>query len=82
MTPDIVLAPCLGWTDECYRLGWGGGYFDRTLAALTPRPVTIGIALSAARLQTIFPQPHDIPLDLILTEDGVAATRPESRTDR
>jgi 5-formyltetrahydrofolate cyclo-ligase len=63
-------------------LGWGGGYFDRTLAALTPRPITIGIALNAARLPTIFPQPHDIPLDLILTEDGVAATRPDSRTHR
>jgi 5,10-methenyltetrahydrofolate synthetase len=82
LTPDITLAPCLGWDDACFRLGWGGGYFDRTLAALTPRPLTIGVALSAARLQTIYPQPHDIPLDLILTEDGVAATRPESRTDR
>ena len=82
LTPDIVLAPCLGWTDDCYRLGWGGGYFDRTLAALAPRPQTIGIALGAARLPTIFPQPHDIPLDLILTEDGVAATRPDSRTHR
>ena len=82
LTPDIALAPCLGWTDDCYRLGWGGGYFDRTLAALTPRPQTIGVALGAARLPTIFPQPHDIPLDLILTEDGVAATRPDSRTHR
>jgi 5-formyltetrahydrofolate cyclo-ligase len=78
VTPDIALAPCLGWDGACYRLGWGGGYFDRTLAVLTPRPLTIGIALSAARLNTIYPQPHDIPLDLILTEDGVAATR----TDR
>ena len=78
LTPDIALAPCIGWDDACFRLGWGGGCFDRTLAALTPRPVTIGIALSAARLPTIFPQPHDIPLDLILTEDGIAA----ARTDR
>jgi 5,10-methenyltetrahydrofolate synthetase len=75
LTPDYALAPCLGWTEGCFRLGWGGGYFDRTLAALSPRPVTIGIALTAARLDTIFPQPHDIPLDHILTEDGVAATR-------
>ncbi|WP_435312567.1 5-formyltetrahydrofolate cyclo-ligase [Primorskyibacter sedentarius] len=82
LLPDIALAPCLGWTDDCYRLGWGGGYFDRTLAALTPRPITIGIALSAARLPTIYPQPHDIPLDLILTEDGVAARRRDSRTQR
>jgi 5,10-methenyltetrahydrofolate synthetase len=75
LIPDIALAPCLGWTGDCFRLGWGGGYFDRTLAMLTPRPFTIGIALSAARLSTIYPQPHDIPLDLILTEDGVAAAR-------
>lgn len=78
LTPDIALAPCLGWTDDCFRLGWGGGYFDRTLAVLAPRPLTIGIALAMAHLPTIYPQPHDIPLDLILTEDGVAATR----TDR
>lgn len=82
LMPEVMLAPCLGWDWACFRLGWGGGYFDRTLAAQMPRPLTIGIALSAARLQTIFPQPHDIPLDLILTEDGVVATRPESRTDR
>jgi 5,10-methenyltetrahydrofolate synthetase len=81
LTPDIALAPCLGWTAGCYRLGWGGGYFDRTLAALAPRPLTIGIALAAARLPTIHPQPHDIALDLILTEEGVAAQSPEPRTD-
>lgn len=75
LTPDIALAPCLGWDSGCFRLGWGGGYFDRTLAALAPRPMTIGVALRAAKLPTIFPQPHDIPLDLILTEDGVAAKR-------
>lgn len=63
LVPDFALAPCLGWIDDCYRLGWGRGYFDRTLAAPTPRPITIGIALNAARQPTIFPQPHDIPLD-------------------
>lgn len=75
LTPDVTLAPCLGWDGGCYRLGWGGGYFDRTLAALTRRPTGIGIALAAARLPTIYPQPHDIPLDMILTEDGVSARR-------
>jgi len=70
LTPDIALAPCLGWTAEGYRLGYGGGYFDRTLAALDPRPVTIGIALEAAWLDTIYPQPHDIALDVIVTEAG------------
>ena len=75
LTPDVTLAPCLGWDGGCYRLGWGGGYFDRTLAALTRRPTGIGIALAAARLPTIYPQPHDIPLDMIVTEDGVSARR-------
>lgn len=75
LTPDITLAPCLGCSGGCYRLGWGGGYFDRTLAVLDPRPMVIGIALSAARLPTIYPQPHDIPLDLIVTEAGVSTER-------
>ncbi|WP_226779052.1 5-formyltetrahydrofolate cyclo-ligase [Oceaniglobus trochenteri] len=71
VTPDITLAPLVGWDDEGYRLGYGGGYFDRTLAALSPRPVTIGIGFESARLATIFPQPHDISLDFILTEAGL-----------
>jgi 5,10-methenyltetrahydrofolate synthetase len=75
LRPDVALAPCLGWDDGCYRLGWGGGYFDRTLAVLTPRPTVIGIALAAARLPTIYPQPHDIPLDMIVTEAGLCAER-------
>lgn len=69
--PDIALAPLVGWTADGYRLGYGGGYFDRTLAALTPKPVAIGIGFEAARLATIYPQPHDIPLDFILTEVGI-----------
>jgi len=75
LTPGITLAPVMGWDGAGYRLGYGGGYFDRTLAALSPRPVTIGIGLEAARLPTIFPQPHDIPLDVILTEAGVQVDR-------
>ena len=75
LTPDVTLAPCLGWSEGCYRLGWGGGYFDRTLAALVPRPLAIGITLSGAHLPTIYPQPHDIPLDLIVTEEGLCAER-------
>lgn len=74
VVPGIALAPVVGWTGDGYRLGYGGGYFDRTLAVLEPRPFTIGIGLESARLQTIFPQPHDIRLDVILTEAGVAST--------
>jgi 5-formyltetrahydrofolate cyclo-ligase len=71
VTPEIVLAPLVGWDEAGYRLGHGGGYFDRTLAALLPRPFAVGVGLQAARLATIFPQPHDIALNAILTETGV-----------
>lgn len=70
VTPDVALAPLVGWDREGYRLGYGGGYFDRTLAALAPRPFVIGIGLQAAELATIHPQPHDIRLDAIITEEG------------
>ena len=73
--PEVSLAPVMGWTEGAFRLGYGGGYFDRTLAALAPRPFTIGIGLQSARLATIFPQPHDIALDVILTENGLQAAR-------
>ncbi len=69
--PDISFAPLVGWTRDGYRLGYGGGYFDRTLASLKPKPFVIGIGFEAAQLKTIFPQPHDIPLDVILTEAGI-----------
>jgi 5-formyltetrahydrofolate cyclo-ligase len=79
LVPDIALAPLVGWTAEGYRLGYGGGYFDRTLAALAPRPFTIGIGFDSAHLKTIFPQSHDIPLDAILTDAG-DRTRPDQKT--
>lgn len=66
--PDIALAPVVGFTDDCYRLGYGGGYFDRTLAALDPRPLAIGVGLEMQRIETIHPQPHDVRLDAIITE--------------
>jgi 5,10-methenyltetrahydrofolate synthetase len=75
LVPEIVFAPVMGWDGDGYRLGYGGGYFDRTLAALAPRPFTIGIGFRAARLATIYPQPHDIPLDIILTETGIGFDR-------
>lgn len=71
VAPDVTLAPVVGWDDAGYRLGYGGGYFDRTLAALAPRPFVIGVGLQAARVATIFPQPHDIKMDTIVTEAGV-----------
>lgn len=73
VTPEIALAPVVGWDRASYRLGYGGGYFDRTLAALSPRPVVIGIGLQSAEIATIYPQPHDVPMSVIVTENGVQA---------
>jgi 5,10-methenyltetrahydrofolate synthetase len=69
--PAMVLAPLVGFDGTSYRLGYGGGYFDRTLAALTPRPFAIGVGFEIQRLETIYPQPFDIPMDLIVTEAGL-----------
>lgn len=70
VVPQIILAPTVGWDAGRFRLGYGGGFYDRTLAALRPRPYAIGIGLEAGRLPTIYPQPHDAALDLIVTEVG------------
>lgn len=71
VVPDITLVPIVGWDRSGFRLGYGGGYFDRTLAAISPRPLAIGIGLDAARVATIFPQPHDIAMDAVITETGL-----------
>ncbi|MGE4010769.1 MAG: 5-formyltetrahydrofolate cyclo-ligase [Alphaproteobacteria bacterium] len=68
--PSILLVALLGFDDAGYRLGYGGGYYDRTLAAMTPRPLTIGVGFESGRMATIYPQPHDIRLDAIATEAG------------
>ncbi len=69
--PQAVLAPLVGFDRQCYRLGYGGGYFDRTLAALAPRPLAIGVGIELSQLETIHPQDFDIPMDLIVTEAGL-----------
>jgi 5-formyltetrahydrofolate cyclo-ligase len=69
--PHVVLLPANGFDEGGYRLGYGGGFFDRTMAVLAPRPLVIGIAYEIARLATIHPQPHDIPLDYVVTEAGI-----------
>lgn len=70
VVPDILLAPLVGFDRQGYRLGYGGGYYDRTLAAAAPaqRPMAIGVGFEASRLETIHPQPHDVPMDVIVTE--------------
>lgn len=74
MIPDVALAPLVGWDRRGYRLGYGGGYFDCTLAGLTTRPYMIGVGLLATEVATICPQRHDVRLDAIVTEEGVQVT--------
>ena len=71
VTPDVVLGPLVGFDDAHYRLGNGGGYFDRTLAVLSPRPWTVGVGYEFSRLETIYPQPYDQRFDIIVTEAAV-----------
>jgi 5,10-methenyltetrahydrofolate synthetase len=69
--PDIVIAPLVGYDTEGYRLGYGGGFFDRTLAALPSPAYVIGVGYARTAIATIYPRPHDIPMNAIVTEQGV-----------
>lgn len=66
--PDIVISPIVGIDPGQYRLGYGGGFFDRTLAAMPFKPLVIGVGYELQRIATIYPQPHDIPMDRVVTE--------------
>lgn len=69
--PDVVIAPVVGFDPLCYRLGYGGGFFDRTLAAMARKPRIFGVGYRQAAISTIYPQPHDIAMDVVITEDAV-----------
>ena len=72
VVPDVVVVPCVGFTAAGHRLGFGGGYYDRWLAA-HPHVVAVGVAWSFAELDvaTFAARPHDIPLAFVVTERGV-----------
>ncbi len=74
--PQMLVVPCLGFGPGGARLGYGGGFFDRTLRALTPRPVTVGVSFTHGFLPFLRSSPNDLPLDALLTEDGVMWQRP------
>ena len=74
LRPDVVIVPLVGFDGSGYRLGYGGGYFDRTLASAVPRPYAIGLGYADSALQTIYPQPHDIPMNLIVTDQSICDT--------
>ena len=78
VVPNIVVAPLVGFDREWYRLGYGGGFFDRTLPRLSPKPMAIGVGYPGAALRTIFPQPHDVPMDWIVTGSGATLRCSES----
>lgn len=66
--PDVIVAPLVGFDEANYRLGYGGGFFDRTLATTARRAFVVGVGYAAAKVATIYPQPHDIPMDAIVTD--------------
>lgn len=73
--PDIVIVPLVGVDANLYRLGNGGGYYDRTLAYLVPRPRVIGVGFAGCLLPTIHPMPWDVPMDEVLLSDGTHLLR-------
>ena len=71
IVPTLLFVPCVGYGPGGFRLGYGGGFYDRTLAALLPRPFTVGLGYTHGYLDEFEPEPHDVPLDAILNDNGV-----------
>lgn len=67
--PSTIIAPLVGFDSSRYRLGYGGGFFDRTLAAMPVKPRVIGVGFATSRIPSIYPQAHDVPMDLIVTDE-------------
>ena len=71
IVPTLLFVPCVGYGPGGFRLGYGGGFYDRTLATLQPRPITVGLGYTHGWLPDMEPEPHDIPLDALLNDNGV-----------
>ena len=71
IVPTLLFVPCVGYGPGGYRLGYGGGFYDRTLATLQPRPATVGLGFTNGWLPDMEPDAHDIPLDALLNDNGV-----------
>ncbi|MCB1985036.1 MAG: 5-formyltetrahydrofolate cyclo-ligase [Burkholderiales bacterium] len=72
--PDALIIPMVGFDGQGYRLGYGSGYFDRTLATYVTSPRTIGVAFELQRLDNVHPQLHDIAMQYVVTEAGIFQT--------
>ena len=82
VTLDVVLVPLVGFDGRGFRLGYGGGFFDRTLAALAPRPLAVGVGFDLGRLEDLPAEDHDIPMDVIVTESGILQPQPPAAKGR
>jgi 5-formyltetrahydrofolate cyclo-ligase len=71
VVPTLLFVPCVGYGPGGFRLGYGGGFYDRTLAQLQPKPYTVGLGYACGFLGDLDPEPHDVPLDALLNELGV-----------
>jgi 5-formyltetrahydrofolate cyclo-ligase len=70
VAPAVLIVPLLGFDDAGYRLGYGAGYYDRTFASFAAKPLALGVGFAVGRVATIYPQPHDIAMDHVMTEEG------------
>jgi 5-formyltetrahydrofolate cyclo-ligase len=71
ITPTLLFVPCVGYGPGGYRLGYGGGFYDRMLASLQPKPFTAGLGFGMGFVPDLEPEPHDMPLDTILNDNGI-----------
>ncbi|ABM57232.1 5-formyltetrahydrofolate cyclo-ligase [Verminephrobacter eiseniae] len=71
VVPTLLFVPCVGYAAGGYRLGYGGGFYDRTLAILQPKPFTVGLGFTQGYLDDFEPEAFDLPLDAILNDNGV-----------
>ena len=82
IVPTLLFVPCVGYGPGGYRLGYGGGFYDRTLATLQPSPYTVGLGFTNGFVGDLVPEPHDMPLDAILNDNGEVWPMPASRQSR
>ena len=71
VVPTLLFVPCVGYGPGGYRLGYGGGFYDRTLATLQPKPATVGLGYTQGWLPDLEPEAHDMALDALLNDNGV-----------